>query len=117
MSPNLQRCMKQARDYPNTATVDILIAAIEKEFADAVAAEREGCAELISDYLSKWANDMDEEEAEDLRDLRDLIRQRGSDCEHCRAEAMSDNERKPLEGQRQNTGTDQETQCPTKPPS
>lgn len=31
ISPHLQRCMKQARDYPNTATVDILIAAVEKE--------------------------------------------------------------------------------------
>jgi hypothetical protein len=33
ISPNLQRCIQQARDYPNTATVDILAAAIERELA------------------------------------------------------------------------------------
>jgi hypothetical protein len=31
MTPNLQRCIQQARDYPNTATVDILAAAVTQE--------------------------------------------------------------------------------------
>jgi hypothetical protein len=42
VTPNLQRCIQQARDYPNTATVDILAAAIERELAE----EREACAKI-----------------------------------------------------------------------
>lgn len=65
----------------------------EDEKDAAVAAEREACAEILDDFLSKWANDMDEEQADDLRGLRDKIRERGSDCEHCCAEARSEAER------------------------
>lgn len=64
MSPNLQRCMKQAREFPNTATVDILIAAVEKELAD----EREACAGIAEARSKNWTGE----------EIAVLIRARGN---------------------------------------
>lgn len=109
MTPELARLMQNARDYPNTATVDHLCAGIAKtlemvQAAERMAAtvEREACAEIAEGRRTPECREYCGPESscdcygwDDLREIAARIRSRSN----------------------QTTAGRQENQCPNPTPS